>query len=194
MHAALIQKVSAKYEKKNVPELRSGDVVRVHQKVSESGKERIQIFEGIVLRVRGGKGMDGTFTVRRVAGGIGIERTFSRHQPSISKIEKTKRIQIRQSRAYYLRNLTSRQIKKASQGELAEFATWEDTSAADEAERIKAEQAAEAEAREAAKAAEEAEDAAKVEAAKAKHAEVEQAGDEKVEAKADEQPGEKNDN
>jgi len=178
MHAALIQKVSAKYEKKNVPVLRSGDVVRVHQKVREGNKERIQVFEGIVIRVRGGRGMDGTFTVRRVSGGIGIERTFPLHLASISKVEKTKRIQIRQSRPYYLRTLTSRQIRKASRGELAEFATWEDTAAAEEAEEIKAEQAAEAEAREAAKEAEEAADTAKVEEAKAKHAEAEQGAEE----------------
>lgn len=169
MHAALIAKVSAKYQKKNVPELRSGDVVRVHQKVSEGGKERIQIFEGIVIRVRGGQGMDGTFTVRRVAGGIGIERTFPLHLPSISKIEKTKRIALRQSRPYYLRDLTSRQIKKASQGELKEFAIWEDTAAEEEIEQIKAQQAVEAAEREAQKAAEEAEAEAKVAAAKAAH-------------------------
>ncbi len=187
MNAALLAAATAKYRKKNVPALRSGDVVRVHQKVSEGGKERIQIFEGIVIRVRGGQGMDGTFTVRRVAGGIGIERTFPLHLPSISKIEKTKRIALRQSRPYYLRDLTSRQIKKASQGELAEFAVWEDTAALEELEKIKAEQAAEAEARDAAKAAKDAAAEAKVAAAKAAHAEVE-AGQPADEAKPDEQP------
>lgn len=188
MNAALIAKVSAKYEKKNIPVLRSGDVVRVHQKVKEGNKERIQVFEGIVIRVRGGRGMDGTFTVRRVSGGIGIERTFPLHLASISKVEKTKRIQIRQSRPYYLRTLTSRQIRKASQGELAEFATWEDTAAAEETEEIKAQQAAEAAEREAAKAAEEAEAEAKVAAAKAAHEQTEKAAEEQPDAKADEQP------
>ncbi|MBI4185508.1 50S ribosomal protein L19 [Candidatus Berkelbacteria bacterium] len=173
MNAALLQLVSSRFEKKHAPLLRSGDVVRVHQKVREGSKERIQVFEGIVIRVRGGRGLDGSFTVRRVASGIGVERVFPLHLPSITKVEKVKHINLRQSRLYYLRDLTPRQIKKSAKGELVDFVTWEDTSAADEVERIKTEQAAEAEARQAADDAAEAQDAAKVEAAKAKHAEAE---------------------
>jgi len=169
MDAALIAQAQAKHLKKNIPQLRAGDVVRVHQKISEGGKERIQIFEGIVLRVRGGKGMDGTFTVRRVSGGIGIERVFPLHLPSITKVVKIKHINIRQSRPYYLRDLTSRQIKKKARGELRDLVTWEDTEAEDEAEKIKVAQEAEAKAREEEAKKKEAEAEAKVAAAKSKH-------------------------
>ena len=176
MDAALIQKVSKHYEKRNAPALRSGDVVRVHQKVKEGNKERIQIFEGIVIRARGGRGMDGTFTVRRMSGGIGIERTFPLHLPSVTKVEKVRTIELRQSRPYFLRDLTAKQIqKKTRKTELAEFITWEDSAAAEEEEKIKAAQEAEAKAREEAQAKEEAEAEAKVAAAKAAHEEAKKA-------------------
>lgn len=171
MNVAYLAAAAASSMKKNIPALRSGDVVRVHQKVREGNKERIQMFEGIVLRVRGGKGTDGSFTVRRISGGIGIERTFPLHLPSITKIEKLRHLAIRQARPYYLRDLTARQIARKSKGELKDFAVWEEADAEAEAEAIKAQQEAEAEAREAAEAAEEAKDEAKVAAAKAKHEE-----------------------
>lgn len=173
MDAKLLALASAKHQKKNAPALRAGDVVRVHQKVKEGNKERIQVFEGLVLRVRGGTGMDATFTVRRVSHGIGIERTFPLHLQSVTKVEKIKEIALRQARPYFLRNLTARQIQKKSKGELAEFVTWEDTAAKEEEEAIKAQQEAEAKAREEAKAKEEAEAEAKVAAAKAAHEEAE---------------------
>ncbi len=175
MNVALLAQVAAKHQKKQAPELRSGEVARAHQKISAGGQERIQIFEGMVIRVRGGRGMDGTFTVRRVSGGIGIERVFPLHLPSITKVVKTKHVNIRQARPYYLRDLTSRQIKKSAKGELREFVAWEDTTAAEEAEKIKAEQEAEAKARDDAKAKEEAEAEAKVAAAQAAHAQADDA-------------------
>ena len=184
MNAALLRLVAKKHEKSNAPELRAGDVVRVHQKIREGGKERIQIFEGIVLRVRGGRSTDGTFTVRHVAGGIGIERTFPLHLPSITKVEKTRSIKLRQARPYFLRDLTARQLKRKTKGELEAFVTWEDTSAAEEEEKIKAAQAAEAEEREKQKAEEDAKAEAAVEAAKAAHAEAD-GKDEKKKEKAD---------
>lgn len=176
MDAALIQKVSKHYEKQNAPQLRAGDVVRVHQKVREGSKERIQIFEGIVIRARGGRGMDGTFTVRRMSGGIGIERTFPLHLPSVTKVEKVRSIALRQARPYFLRELSAKQIqKKTKKTELAEFITWEDNAAAIEEEKIKAQQEAEAKAREEAAAKAEAEAEAKVAAAKAAHEAAEKA-------------------
>lgn len=182
MNTAFLAAAAASSLKKNVPDLRSGDVVRVHQKVSEGNKERIQIFEGIVIVVRGGKGTSGTFTVRRVTGGIGIERIFPLHLPSITKIEKIRHLEIRQARPYYLRDLTARQIARKSKGELKEFAMWEEADAEAEEAAIKAQQEAEAVVREAAQAKEDAEAAAKVEAAKAKHEATEEAtSDEKAE-------------
>ena len=173
MNTALLDLASASSLKKNVPALRSGDVVRVHQKVREGSKERIQIFEGIVLVVRGGKGTSGTFTVRRMSGGIGIERIFPLHLPSITKIEKIRHLEIRQARPYYLRDMTPRQIARKSKGELKGLVTWEEADAEAEEEAIKAAQEAEAKAREEAESKEEAVAEEKVEAAKAKHEEVE---------------------
>ncbi|MBI2589784.1 50S ribosomal protein L19 [Candidatus Berkelbacteria bacterium] len=169
MHAKLLALVSARSQKKNTPTLRAGDVVRVHQKVREGNKERIQVFEGLVLRVRGGRGMDGTFTVRRISGGIGIERTFPLHLPSITKVEKIKHIKFRQARPYYVRNLTTRQITRSAKGELAEFVAWEEKEAEAEEEKIKAQHETEAKARVEAEKQAEAEAEAKVSAAKAKH-------------------------
>ncbi|MEK7184088.1 MAG: 50S ribosomal protein L19 [Patescibacteria group bacterium] len=173
MNTAYLDAASASSLKKNVPALRSGDVVRVHQKVREGNKERIQIFEGIVLKVRGGKGTNGSFTVRRVSGGIGIERVFPLHLPSITKIEKIRHLEIRQARPYYLRDLTPRQIARKSKGELKDFVVWEEADAEAEEAAIKAAQEAEAKAREEAEGKEEAAAEEKVEAAKAKHEEAE---------------------
>lgn len=181
MDAGLLNVVAKKHEKTNAPQLRAGDVVRVHQKVREGSKERIQVFEGIVIRVRGGRSTNGTFTVRRVSGGIGIERTFPLHLPSITKVEKTRSIAIRQARPYFLRDLTARALRKKAKGELEAFVTWEEQAAVEEEEKIKEAQAAEAEAREQAKAEEEAKAEAAVEAAKARHEEAEKPADEKAE-------------
>ena len=108
----LIKTVEAKYIKKNIPALKAGDVVKVHQKIKEGNKERIQIFEGIVMKLKGGKSLSGTFTVRRVSFGIGIERTFSLHTPTIIKIEKVKSIKVNRAKLYYLRDLIGKKAKK----------------------------------------------------------------------------------
>jgi large subunit ribosomal protein L19 len=80
-----------KYGKNNAPALRAGDTVKIHQKIKEGDKERVQIFEGLVIAVKHGKGLDGTFTVRKVAtGGVGVERTYPLHSPMILKVERTK--------------------------------------------------------------------------------------------------------
>ena len=173
MNANLLAIASASSLKKNVPALRSGDVVRVHQKIREGSKERIQTFEGIVILVRGGKGTSGTFTVRRMSGGIGIERIFPLHLPSITKIEKLRHLDLRQARPYYLRELTARQIARKAKGELKDLAVWEEADAEAEEEAIKAAQEAEAKAKEEEDAKIQAEEDAKVEAAKAKHEAVE---------------------
>lgn len=157
--------------KKNIPVLKAGDVVRVHQKVKEGNKERIQVFEGVVIRARGGKNLDGTFTVRRVSGGIGVEKIFPIHLPSIVKVEKIKALKLRASRLYYLRDLTPKQIKRKARGEISGFVSWEEANAEAEAEAIKAEQEAEAQKRAEEEAKEEAKAEAAVEAAKSRHEE-----------------------
>ena len=89
--------------KKELPDIRSGDTVRVHQKIKEGDKERIQVFEGLVLARKHGKGISATITVRRVISGIGVERIFPIHSPTIEKIEILKRARVRRAKLYYLR-------------------------------------------------------------------------------------------
>jgi len=95
--------VEQDYLKKDVPSFRPGDTVRVYVKVVEGGRERIQVFEGTVLRRRG-SGLSETFTVRRVTYGVGVERTFLVHSPRLDKIEVKKRGKVRRARLYYLRD------------------------------------------------------------------------------------------
>ncbi len=87
----------------NIPDLHPGDTVRVHVKIVEGDRERVQIFHGTVTRVRG-SGANATFTVRRIAShGIGVERTFLLHSPRIEKVEVLRRSHVRRARLYYLR-------------------------------------------------------------------------------------------
>lgn len=88
----------------DIPSFKPGDTVRVHARIKEGEKERIQVFQGVVIRKR--KGNTGaTFTVRKVSYGVGVERIFPLHSPSIDKIEVVTRGRVRRSRLYYLRNL-----------------------------------------------------------------------------------------
>lgn len=105
-----IAEVEAGYLKKNIPEFRSGDVVKVHTKVKEGSRERIQIFEGMVMQ-RKNAGLRATFTVRKVSFGIGVERIFPLHSPSIEKIELVKTGKVRRTRLYYMRSLTSKESR-----------------------------------------------------------------------------------
>ena len=91
----------------DIPEFRAGDTVRVHVKVVEGTRERIQIFEGLVINRKNG-GVRETFTVRRIASGVGVERTFPLHSPRLAKIEVMRRGIVRRAKLYYLRNLTGK--------------------------------------------------------------------------------------
>jgi large subunit ribosomal protein L19 len=99
----VIDQIEQEQFKESVPELRPGDTIRVHAKVVEGTRERIQVFEGLVLRVTGG-GLRKNFTVRRVTHGVGVERTFMIHSPRIDKIEVLRHGDVRQARLYYLRD------------------------------------------------------------------------------------------
>jgi large subunit ribosomal protein L19 len=90
------------------PAIEVGDTVRVHVKVVEGGRERTQVFEGVVLRLHAPKRVDGTFTVRRVSHGIGVERTFPVASPRIDKIEVVRHGQVRRAKLYYLRRLSGK--------------------------------------------------------------------------------------
>jgi len=96
--------VERKHVRKDVPELRSGDTVRVHTKIKEGDKERIQIFEGVVIRQHRGSSR-AMFTVRKVSYGVGVERMFPLHSPRIDRVEVMNRGEVRRSRLYYLRDL-----------------------------------------------------------------------------------------
>ncbi|WOV86138.1 50S ribosomal protein L19 [Sporosarcina oncorhynchi] len=86
------------------PDFRPGDTVRLHVKIVEGTRERIQLFEGIVIKRRGG-GISETFTVRKISNGVGVERTFPVHTPKIATLEVTRRGKVRRAKLYYLRNL-----------------------------------------------------------------------------------------
>lgn len=141
--------------KKNIPQVRPGDRVKVHQLVFERGKdgkekERVQVFEGVVIALKHGQGLDGTFTVRRLAiDNIGVERVFPLHLPTIVKIEKLKSSKQRRTKLYFLRQ--SPQRMRRLRGEKVDYAMWEEREAEEELEKIKAEQEVEAKVKEAEK-------------------------------------------
>lgn len=103
-----VDRLRGEYEKADVPEFGTGDTVRVHVRVVEGDRERIQIFEGVVIRYRGGSS-ETNFTVRRIAShGIGVERIFLVHSPRIERIEVIRRGKVRRAQLYYLRGRTGR--------------------------------------------------------------------------------------
>ena len=106
----VIHQLEKEQQKKKVPALRAGDTVRVHAKVVEGTRERIQMFEGTVIRVTGG-GLRQNFTVRRVTHGVGVERTFMIHSPRIDKIDVLRHGDVRQGRLYYLRGKVGREAR-----------------------------------------------------------------------------------
>lgn len=106
--------------RKDVPGFRPGDTVRVHVRVVEGGRERVQVFQGVVIRRKGG-GLRETFTARKVSFGVGVERTFPIHSPSVTKIEVVSRGHVRRSKLYYLRELRGKRARiRELRGEAAE--------------------------------------------------------------------------
>jgi large subunit ribosomal protein L19 len=99
-----LQQVESLYIHKEQPEFRAGDTVRVHVRVVEGDKERIQVFQGVVIARRGG-GTRETFTVRKISGSIGVERIFPLHSPSLNRIEVVRHGKVRRAKLYYLRGL-----------------------------------------------------------------------------------------
>ena len=110
MVAQLIRSLESEQYKSDVPDFGPGDTVRVHAKVVEGSRERIQVFEGVVIDRKSG-GVRENFTVRRVSYGIGVERTFPVHSPRIEKIDVIRRGIVRRAKLYYLRKLTGKRAR-----------------------------------------------------------------------------------
>jgi len=104
---ALLLAVDSAELRKDIPEIKSGDTVRLQVKVVEGNRERLQPFEGVVMRLRGG-GVNRNFTVRRITHGVGVERTFLINSPRIEKIEVIRHARVRRKQLYYLRGLTGK--------------------------------------------------------------------------------------
>lgn len=111
--------------KKELPDIRPGDTVRVHQKFKEKDKEKTQIFEGLVIAKKHGKGVSATITVRKVISGIGVEKIFPVHSPTIEKIEIVKRAKVKRAKLYYLRTAKGKKAR-LKRKELAEAIVWEE--------------------------------------------------------------------
>jgi large subunit ribosomal protein L19 len=104
----LVQSVQNQQLKDKTPELQSGDTVRVHTRIVEGDRERVQVFQGTVIRLRSG-GVNANVTVRRIASdGIGVERTFPLHSPRVEKVEVVRHAQVRRAQLYYLRGRTGK--------------------------------------------------------------------------------------
>ena len=110
----LIQKVEQKYRKHAVVDVRTGDTVRVHQKVKEGNKERVQVFEGVVIRTDRKDSLTSSITVRRIASGVGVEKTYLMHSPLVLKVEVMKRSKIRRKYLTYLRERSGKSARLAA--------------------------------------------------------------------------------
>ncbi len=107
----LIKAINDEQTKKNVVDVRTGDTVRVHQKIKEGSKERIQVFEGVVIRTDRKDSLTSSFTVRRIASGIGVEKTYLIHSPLVLKVEITKRSKVRRKYLSFLRQRSGKSAR-----------------------------------------------------------------------------------
>lgn len=110
MNMNIVNEITARQLKNDIPEFGSGDTVKVSVRIIENKKERIQIFQGVVMQRRG-SGVSETFTVRKISSGIGVERTFPLHSPVIAKIERVKRGKVRRNKITYLRQRSGKSAR-----------------------------------------------------------------------------------
>jgi large subunit ribosomal protein L19 len=108
---SILQKVEAKHRKGQVVDVKTGDTVRVHQKIKEGNKERVQIFEGLVIRTDRKQSLTSSISVRRMASGVGVEKSFLLHSPNVLKIEVTKRSKVRRNYLSYMRVRTGKSTR-----------------------------------------------------------------------------------
>ena len=158
----LIQEVEAKYKKRHIPTVKSGDTVAVHQKIKEGNKERVQVFEGMVIKTSRMGSLTATIAVRRIASGVGVEKTFILHHPNILKVVIKKRGKVRRNYLSYMRERRGKSSRltglefdaKAANKEAELEAEKEDAKLHEQAQKqheAEAEQRAKAEAAEEAK-------------------------------------------
>lgn len=167
---SVIRQIENSHKKSAVVDVRSGDTVKVHQKIREGNKERVQIFQGLVIRCDRKGSHTSRITVRRIASGVGVEKSFLLHSPLVLKVEVTKRSKVRRNYLTYMRERTGKSARLTGRDFDREAVnTIRDEAAEAEEEKLREEQAKAAEAEAAQKAAEEAEREAKVAEAVAKH-------------------------
>ena len=99
----IVKNISASQNRTDLPVFKPGFVVRIHQKIKEGDKERIQIFEGLVIARKGGVGANATYTVRKISNGVGVERIYPLHSPNVSKVEVVKEGDVKKAKLYYVR-------------------------------------------------------------------------------------------
>jgi large subunit ribosomal protein L19 len=166
----LIKDINDGQKKSQVVDVRSGDTVRVTQKIKEGAKERLQTFEGVVIRCDRKKSLNSRITVRKMTSGVGVEKSYLLHSPLVEKVEIIKRGKVRRNYLSFLRERTGKSARLTGKDFDKSINNVVDEKAEAEAERLKAEKAAEAEAKAAAKAAEQAELDAKAAEVEAAHA------------------------
>lgn len=110
----IIKSIEHEQMKNKIPDLKVGNTVKVHVRVKEGNRERIQVFEGIIIKVQGG-GINKTFTVRRIASGVGVEKTFLIHSPAVEKVEVTRVGKARRAKLFYLRDRLGKSAKTKEQ-------------------------------------------------------------------------------
>lgn len=170
---SVIQKIEEKYKKGAVVDVKSGDTVKVHQKIREGNKERVQIFQGLVIRTDRKDSHTSRITVRRIASGVGVEKSFLLHSPLVLKIEVTKRSKVRRNYLTYMRERTGKAARLSGVDfDRDAVNAVHDKKAEEEEAKLAEEKAKTAEADAAKKAEAEAKQEAKVQAAMAKHDEA----------------------
>lgn len=171
--SSIIEEINKSFKKGAVVDVRSGDTVKVHQKIKEGNKERVQVFQGLVIRTDNKSSHTSRITVRRISGGISVEKSFLLHSPLVVKVEVTKRSKVRRNYLTFMRGRTGKAARMTGiEFDRESVNSVRDVAAEAEEAKVKEEKAAEAEAKAAEKAAAEAEVEAKVEAAKAAHEEA----------------------
>lgn len=154
---SVIQKIEAKYLKSAVVDVKSGDTVKVHQKIKEGSKERVQIFQGLVIRTDRKASHTSRITVRRISSGVGVEKSFLLHNPLVLKVEVTKRSKVRRNYLSYMRDLTGKKARLTGMDfDRRSVNEIHDVAAEQEEEKLKEETSAAAEHDQEVKAAEEA--------------------------------------